>query len=259
MALSMSALEATLDWIQSYKEHFFCFMGDGIEAVQSDDKRFQWDMTNPAYFIPLQQKDAMIDLYKPIAKRGLAWLGGNHEFKLQRFGDLAAEAAKGLGIPYGGCACKLLLEDRHGPIAKLYLCHPNRITIRSAAKDWEQRQANMMAAVKRFLVDKASDCVVMALPHTHKLIVVEPSKKLVIYDDGARLRQAYLEGDNSMPRYIDPDQRWYVNTGSYLRTMILDHDGYPERSGYDPVEIGHAVIEIRDRKVVAVRKVTIEA
>jgi hypothetical protein len=231
-------------------------MGDGIEAITTDDKRYQHDTTrNP---IPLKQAGFLVERYKPIKKRGLAWLGGNHEFMLQRFGDLAEAMAGNLDIPYGGCAAKLLLRDKHGPIAKLYLCHPSRFTLRSNAKDFEQRRANMMAGLKRFLVDKAGDCVLMAVGHTHKLLIVEPSPKLVIFDEGGKLKQDYLTGDNTMPRYIDPDRRWYVNTGSYLRTMILDHDGYAERFGYDPVELGYAVLEIRDQKVVAVRRMVVD-
>jgi hypothetical protein len=253
---SDSGIEQTFEWIRAEKNRRFIFMGDAIEAITSDDKRYQHDTTRDP--IPLRQTARMIERCQPIKKRGLAWLGGNHEFALQRFGDLAQFMANALDIPYGGCAAKLLLQDKHGPIAKLYLCHPSRFTIRSNAKDYEQRVANMKAALKRFLVDKAGDCVVMSCGHTHKLLVVDPSPKLVIFDEGGKLKQDYLIGDNSMPHYIDPDRRWYVNTGSYLRTMVLEHDGYAERFGYDPVELGFAVVEIRDRKVVAVKRMVVD-
>ena len=251
IASSESGLEETFDWIMRERHRRFVFVGDAIEAITTDDKRYQNDTTNCS--IPLKQARALVKRYEPIRRRGLAWLSGNHEFMLHRFGDLGEQMARDLAIPYGGTACKILLRDKHGPIAKVYACHPSRWTVRSQAKDYEQRRANMMAAVKRFLVEKAGDCIVMAVGHTHKLIVVPPSPKLVLYDDGSKLRQAYLQGDNSLPQYIDPDRRWYVNTGSYLRTQILGHDGYAERFGYDPVELGYAVLEIRDRKVVAVR------
>jgi predicted phosphodiesterase len=252
---SDSGIEQTFEWIRRERNRRFIFMGDAIEAITTDDKRYQHDTTVDP--IPMRQLASIVDKYRPIAKRGLAWLAGNHEFALQRFGDLGAEMAGNLEIPYGGCAAKLLLKDKHGPIAKLYLCHPSRFTMRSNAKDYEQRVANMKAAAKRFLVDKAGDCVVMAVGHTHKLLIVDPSPKLVIFDEGGKLKQDYLIGDNSMPHYIDPDRRWYLNTGSYLRTMLLDHDGYAERAGYDPIEIGFIVLEIRDRKVVKARRMVV--
>jgi len=253
---SDSGIEQTFEWIRGERNRRFIFTGDAIEAITTDDKRYQHDTTVDP--IPMRQMKRLVERYKPIRKRGLAWLAGNHEFALQRFGDLGAEMAERLEIPYGGCAAKLLLKDKHGPIAKLYLCHPSRFTVRSNAKDYEQRSANMKASIKRFLVDKAGDCVVMAVGHTHKLLIVDPSPKLVIFDEGGKLKQEYLAGDNGMPRYIDPDRRWYVNTGSYLRTMILGHDGYAERAGYDPVELGFAVVEIRDRKVVAVKRMVVD-
>jgi len=251
-----SGMEQTFEWIMAGRNRRFIFTGDAIEAITTDDKRYQHDTTVDP--IPLRQLARLVERYKPIRKRGLAWLAGNHEFKLQRFGDLGAEMAERLDIPYGGCAAKLLLKDKRGPIAKVYLCHPNRFQLRSGAKDYEQRVANMKAQVKRFLTDKAGDCVVMAAANAHKLLIVDPSPKLVIFDEGGKLKQDYLVGDNSMPRYIDPDRRWYASIGSYLRTMILGHDGYAERAGYDPVELGFAVVEIRDRKVVAVKRMVVD-
>ena len=256
LQMSDSGFEQTREWIMAERNRRFVFMGDAIEAITTDDKRYQDDTTREP--IPLRQLSTFVKICKPIRKRGLAWLGGNHEFKLQRFGDIGAEMARNMAIPYGGAACKLLLRDKRGPIAKLYLCHPSRFTINSHAKDFEQRRANMQASVKRFLVDKAGDCVVMALGHTHRLMVVQPSPKLVIFDDGRRLKQEYLDGDNSMPHYIDPDRRYYLNTGSYLRTMLLGHDGYAERAGLDPVELGFVVLSICDRKVVSATAVVVD-
>jgi len=40
--------------------------------------------------------------------------------------------------------------------------------------------------------------------------------------------------------------------------MILGHDGYAERAGYDPVELGFAIVEIRDRKVIAVKRMVVD-
>jgi UDP-2,3-diacylglucosamine pyrophosphatase LpxH len=256
LQMSDSGFFQTCEWIMAERNRRFVFMGDAIEAITTDDKRYQDDTTVDP--IPMRQLSTFVDICQPIRKRGLAWLSGNHEFKLQRFGDIGEEMADRLEIPYGGCAAKLLLRDKRGPIAKVYLAHPSRFTIRSNAKDFEQRRANMAASVKRFLVDKAGDCVVMGFGHTHKLLVVDPSPKLVIFDEGGKLKQDYLIGDNSMPHYIDPDRRWYANTGSYLRTMVLDHDGYAERAGYDPVELGFAVVEIRDRKVTAVKRMVVD-
>jgi hypothetical protein len=255
-ARSESGVREVIHWITAGRNRRFIYTGDGIEAITTDDPRFQWQPPKPgqpeAPLLPLQQEEALIAEYRKVSKRGLAWLSGNHEFALHRIGDFGDRISRSLGIPYGGVACRISLRDKHGPIALIYACHPSRLTIRSNAKDYEQRKANMQAQVKRFLVDKASDCAVMLVGHVHKLIVVPPSGKLIIYQADGKLKQGYLDGDNSMPRYIDPDRRWYAATGSFLRTMTLDHDGYAERWGLDPVELGYPVITIRDRKIVSV-------
>jgi hypothetical protein len=255
-ARSYSGIKETLDWIMAERNRRFIHMGDAIEAIMTDDPRFQYQHPRKGEvdppFLPIQQEEAFIDEYRRVSKRGLAWLSGNHEFALHRVGDFGERISRSLNVPYGGVACRISLKDKHGPIARIYACHPSRLTIRSNAKDWEQRRANMQAQVKRFLVDKASDCAIMLVGHVHKLIVVPPSGKLIIYQADGKLKQGYLDGDNSMPRYIDPDRRWYAATGSFLRTMTLDHDGYAERWGLDPVELGYPVITIRDRKIVSV-------
>jgi hypothetical protein len=248
---SDSGIEQTFGWIRGERNRRFIFMGDAIEAITSDDKRYQHDTTaNP---IPLQQAARFAARCAGIRARGLAWLGGNHEFGLQRFGDLALEMSTRLEIPYAGCAAKLLLKDKHGPIAKLYLLHPSRVTIRSNAKDVDQRLANMKASLKRILVNKAGDCLVMAMGHTHLLMVCEPAKRLILTDDGSSIIQNYLGPGEGAKGYIEPDRRWYCNTGSYLRTMVLGYDGYAERAAYDPVELGFVILSIRDRKIVSVQ------
>jgi hypothetical protein len=255
LQMSASGFYQTQEWIMAERNRRFIFMGDAIEAITTDDKRYQDDTTTDP--IPLRQLSTFVDICQPIRKRGLAWLGGNHEFALQRFGDLGAEMARNLGIPYGGCAAKLLLKDNHGPIAKLFLLHPSRVTIRSNAKDVDQRLANMKASLKRLLVNKAGDCLIMAMGHTHLLMVCEPARRLILTDDGESILQNYLGPGEGAKGYIEPDRRWFANTGSYLRTMVLGHDGYAERAAYDPVELGYVTVKIRERRIVSVEPVIV--
>lgn len=48
-----------------------------------------------------------------------------------------------------------------------------------------------------------------------------------------------------------------MNTGSFLKLFGQDVSGYGEIAGYDPVELGYVVVEVRDRQIHTVRKVTI--
>lgn len=246
-------LERFSEWMKEKNNRYFCHMGDEVEAITSDDNRYEYEKEGEP--IPLRQAQAVVEQFRPIRGRGLVWLYGNHPEQLRRFGNLTRDVVcKQLGIPYGTWTCKLRLFTDSGQVCKLFLTHGFRGTLSSNAKDEEQRRANMAAALKRRLSTKASDCLVMAMGHTHKLIVVPPSHRLILSDDGDEIVQGYLGQGDGAAKYIEPDCRWYLNTGSYLRMYSIGTDGYAERAGYDPVELGHPVIRIQGGKVVDVVK-----
>lgn len=252
-----AALDNAIKWIGAKRGRYFAYMGDAIEAITTDDKRY--DMSSSKPLLPQQQADCVIDRFAPIAKRGLVWLLGNHEYTLHRVGDFANYIASALDIPYGTWTCKLTLVSGDRQIAKLFLCHGStRGTFTSNAKDYEQQQANMKASLKRSLAEKAGDCIIMACGHSHKLMVVEPAQRLILTDDGAELKRSYLGAGDGSAGYIEPDRRWYVNTGCLLKLYGADGVvGYGERAGYNPVETGYAIVHIRKGAVDSVEKVVV--
>ena len=252
----LNGIQRLIRWIKAKPDRYFVHMGDAIEAIVVDDKRFDIDTTDEPK--PLKQAKKIIQIYKPVAERGLAWLKGNHEFKLDRVGDLAEFMADELGVSYGTWTCKLRLVDpKKKQICKMFLTHGFRGRISSNAKDYEQRTANMKASLKNKLVHKAGDCLVMAMGHTHLLMVVDPAERLILSDDGGEIRQNYLRAGDGASPYIEPDRRWYVNTGAFLKLYQAGVDGYAERAGYDPVELGYVMVRIKNGKVESVKKVVI--
>lgn len=249
------ATDAIMDWVLAKKNRFFCHMGDAIEAITTSDKRYDHGSTKQP--IPLKQADMVVSRYKRVAKRCLTWLYGNHEFALDKFGNLSERMAKDLGVPYGTWTTKLHLSDKHGHMMKFFLCHGVKNSLKSAAKDYDQRMANMQAALKMRLKEKCGDALLMACGHTHQLLVVPPAQKLILTDDGSQIHHHYMaQGHADAHGYIEPDRRWYANTGSFLRLYGDENTvGYGERAGFDPVELGHVVVEIRDRQLTNVRKV----
>jgi hypothetical protein len=227
-------IDNLIDWTLQEKHRYLIHMGDWCEAILTDDKRFQHDTTtNP---IPSQQRDYVIKRYAPVKKRILVGLIGNHEFKLHRYGNLAAEICQALGTEYGTYSCVLCLKDKKGPLFNMYLAHGWR-SLSSNAKDWEQRQANMKAALKMQLRFKAGDCLVQAVGHSHKLLIAEPTvDQLYLTHSNDKVHAHYL-GAKDVPAggYIHPDLRWYLNTGSYLK--LYGDDGV---SGYAERKIGRA-------------------
>lgn len=252
----LSAIDDAMSWIMKKRNRYYIHMGDAIEAITSDDKRFSMESSD--HSLPQQQADSVIERHYASRKRCLVWLYGNHEHTLHRVANFSRYIASQLGVPYGTWTCKLALDSAQGRIGKMFLCHGStRGTFTSNAKDWEQQQANMKASLKRSLVDKAADCILMACGHSHKLLVVPPAHRLILSDDGERLRQSYLGVGDPAAKYIEPDRRWYVNTGCLLRLYGDDVVGYGERAGYNPVEIGYALVHIRKGRISEVERVVV--
>ncbi len=256
-AFDRKGLERMLKWVMAAKNRYYVHMGDENEYILVDDnKRFNAEIANIS--IPLQQANDTIEIYRKSAKRCLVWLNGNHNDGLRRFGNLTRDViCRALGIDYGTWACKLALNTQRGRICKFFLMHGFRGVISSNAKDYEQQRANMMASLKRKLVHKACDCLVMACGHTHQLMVVPPAQRLVMKDDGRWIKSVYMGAGDGTLDYIEPDRRWYVNTGSFMKIYELGADTYAEKHGYDPIEIGYAVVRIRKGRVDGVDRVVI--
>jgi hypothetical protein len=251
--------EHVIDWLREKPTtRRFAHMGDAIEAIGVRDKRFE---INAATSLPIEQAQAVVERWTPVSGQCLAWLTGNHEWKLN---DISQGLTKNLickpmGVPYGTWTTKVKCVTPAGSF-KIYLCHGIGGRIKSNAKDYDQRLANMKATIKMRLKEMAGDAILMAFGHTHLLMVVEPSERLVMMDDGVKLRHHYLKpGDQDSNGYIDPDRRWYANTGSATKLFSEDEDivGYAERAGYAPIELGYVVATVRGGTIVDVRKVVL--
>jgi len=253
---SLTSLDEALNWVMEKRNRYYCKLGDAIEAQTVDDGRFD-PRTNDEP-VPLQQANDCIAHHQPTSSRCLCWLEGNHEFKLQRFGNIAEYMANSLKVPYGTAACKLILWTGDKLVGKFWLQHPHRGQLTSQAKDYEQALANMQANLKKKLRENASDCVLQAAAHYHKLTAVPPPKKLCMTDNYVEPVQTYLTGARGDETYIEPDRRWYVATGSFLRLYgEMGVSGYAERANYDPIEIGYPIVHIRRGFVNDVSTVTL--
>lgn len=245
-------LEFLTDFILSKRHRYMVHMGDWIEAIMRDDPRYSDCTTEDK---PLEQCKSATNDFWAVRKRMLCGLTGNHEDKLHKFGELAKHICESLGIPYGTYQAKIAANDKHGLMFKAYVTHGFG-TLRSNAKDPEQQLANMKAALKLKLRNKAGDCAIMGMGHTHKLIVAEPTRTLYMTDDGEKLKQHY-KGIATNGQYLDYDERWYFNSGSFLKNAVIGKISYAEIRGYDPVELGFIVAQVNDRKITNVYKQTV--
>jgi len=228
-------------------------MGDTLEAITLDDERY-----DPAICknFPLEQMKDAIELLRPIKKKLLCMLYGNHEKKLMRFGNLTEWMAQKLDVPYGTFSAKLTYVDRKGRLLFKHFVTHGRKSINSIADDPIRRIANLKLILKKHLKYKAGDAILMCKGHTHKLLVSKPESELYLTDDTRKLSQAYTTSDHTQ-NFIHPDHRWYVNTGSFYRLYELGVSGYAEEADYDPIAQGFAVVRVRDRIIVGIDQVEV--
>lgn len=249
----LKALEAVF----TTKDALMIHMGDEMEAFWIDDPRYDPSTSEKT---PLLQQEQVIKDLTPIAKskKLLTILFGNHTHRLYaKVGNITESTCKALGVPYAGFSCVVEFRDKRGLQWKGFFTH-GRKNIISTADDPVRRQANEALQLKRHLKNKFGDCVLMAKGHCHKLIVSKPTAELYLTtEETGKPKQHYTGSVPTGTQFIHPDHRWYVATGSFLRLYGEGVVGYGEYAEYDPVELGYAIVEVRDRKVVNVRKVTV--
>ena len=183
-------------------------------------------------------------------------LDGNHSWKLWTHGNYAQMIAKDLGVPYGTWTVRMTVSNMKDKLMyRSYHTHGSR-AINSYADDISRRVDNMNLILKRHLQDQSGDTVLLTKAHTHKLLISRPTKRLYIIDDGTETKQAYTKADHTA-EWIHPDHRWYVNTGSFLKLFGKGISGYAERAEYKPIELGYAIVEVRDGEIQDIKKVTV--
>lgn len=252
VSMHLSGIQKLIDFIKGDKHRYWAHMGDWIEAITTDNDRYSHDTTRDP--IPLKQARAVSEMFRPIAKKCFCGLRGNHELKLHRFGNLVEDViCSNLNIPYGTYLARVIVKYKGKVLFRMFLWHgPAKGSLRSTAKDYEQRQANIKAALKEKMKYKMSDCAIMACGHFHRLIVVPPSQQLYIHDGKTGVHQGYLTGQQE-GEYIDTDRRWYVCTGSFSKLYTDGVDSYAEIAGYDPVELGFPIITVQSGRIVDIK------
>lgn len=224
-------------------------LGDLMESFWIDDPRYDKET---AVETPLKQRKLIIEKLSPIQGKIDTILMGNHERKLlNKVGDITQDICNELKVTYGTYSAKLEFQDGY----KFYITHGTR-AINSISPDTIRRKAYMEFTLKRHLEGKAGDCILMAKAHAHKLLIAEPLPQLYLITEKGKIKQSYTK-PGAKDVYIPPEHRWYVCTGSFLKTQVLGISTYSEIAEYDPVETGYIVVRIRDKKVVNVERVVV--
>ena len=170
--------------------------GDTIEAIQTDDKRYQLGTTKESEI--LAQLEGAKKARTPIAENMAAILEGNHEFKYHRFGRVVEKlVAEPLNVPFGTYACVInYVDDKGQSILKQFATHGSG-SIRSVADDAVRRESNMALSLKRKLKNKFGDTSLCSMGHTHLLLVCEPVPMMYLTTTKTKINQKFQAGINS--------------------------------------------------------------
>jgi len=236
-------------------KHNYCVdHGDTIEAIDIKDPRFEMEtIESPRMTQVLNQAKAAVHERKPIQKNLITILKGNHEHKVMRFGNVTKFICEDLQVPYGTYSSVIQYINRGEVLFKHY-AHHGFGSIKSIAHPTKRRLTNKQISLMQKFDGKFGDCLLCSMGHTHQLIVASPDPMLYLTTDSEQINHNYTSPKKTAG-YIDPSHRWYCNTGSFLKTYGLGYDGYAERAGYDAIDLGFAIVKVRNGKIENIVKV----
>jgi len=254
----LEGIHKYVDWLKSGKNRYGFINGDIAEAIHKTDKRHE--ASTHQQLILDQYADA-VKVFKPVKQKLLGATSGNHDWKINSYGDFVAKCfCEPLDIAYGTYSCKLIVRDENlKTMYKAFVTHGNG-SIKSAHHDPILREAQEKAKIKKKLaVERHGDCLVNVIAHFHKAHVIKPFRDLYLVDDGVKIKQQYISEPEPTAKWIDEDLRWYLCVPSFLHKYsdAPKTSSYAERGGFGPLETGFIVSRTENSKVVDAYKVLV--
>lgn len=248
-------IEKFIETVRQDKAGYAIHVGDEIEGIIIDDKRYDLDTTKQP--IPFKQAKAVIEQFRPLGSKLITILWGNHPYKLWKFGNLTEHICHELNIPFGDYSCKISFRDgRNKPMFKAYVEHGNK-TFQNRAGGPHQREGNRQEALKRWLSPLAGDCAYMGQGHAHEGVICEPFHQLWMSDDAQELKQKYWKPEYKDGEFIHPDHRVYVCSPAFKKSRGVGITSWEERRGFAPSELGYVKTRIENGQIVQVEKVVL--
>ena len=241
--------------LRAKKNIFMALGGDQLEAIDVTDKRFNLDEHTGGGMSSRidMQRDAFIEYFIEVSDKVLWMLDGNHEVKWWNQFRPTKDIADAFKTTYAnGVMLKAIF-----PGFRLLDWHGNGF-INSKAGDSAQRASNDRISLKRKLRDlPGADCEVVSCHHFHKIIISPPNRimEMISDKDKGQLVSHYTKPqriwiDEKRELYRVPeDDKWFVCSGSFLRTYVEDRMSYAERFGFKAAELGILSVIVQNDKI----------
>jgi hypothetical protein len=254
----LDGIQQYVNWLKAKGNRYGFLMGDISEAIHKSDKRHEDALHKNTI---LDQYADAVDMFKPVRKKLLGALAGNHDFKINSYGDFVDyNFCRPLGIPYGTYSSRILIyTDEKKLQYKVFATHGNG-TVRSVHADPVMREAAEKSQVKRKLTnERNADCILNVIAHFHKSIIVSPYNELHMIDDEIQIKQKYHISPSQTAQFIPIDQRWYLAVPGFIRKYGVGNQSqassYVERAGMSPVELGFVTILVKNTKIIEAKKI----
>ena len=251
-------IQQYINWLGDKKNRYGFILGDIAEAIHKSDKRHEDGLHKSSI---LEQYQAAVEMFKPVKKKLLGSLSGNHDHKISSFGDFVKyNFCAPLEIPYGTYSSRILIYTNEKKLQyKIFATHGNG-SINSTNSDPQLREAQEKAQIKRKLSkERNADCILNLIAHFHKSYIIPPYQELYLIDNESEIKQQYAVLSIQTDQFIPIDQRWYVAVPGFVKKYFSgdqSHDSsYVERAGYSPVEIGWMISTVKNTKIQDIEKV----
>lgn len=214
-------------------------MGDWISSIPPKDGRFDVRGVDPLCPTIEDARAQTLTFLRAYRKKILWFHTGNHEEHIScEHGDFVKKLCEEAGVKYGGWISFVTINGTTHVIST------------HGVRSIQSRKPNMrdrVAAMDKQLVDtleQLGDADLYAMGHSHRILTPAPIPEL-------RLRQV---GDDVEQEYTE-DNRWFINTGSFLRTYVKGHTNYAEKYGLEPLEIGCVRVLFVKGQIITTEKV----
>jgi len=220
---------------------FWVGMGDHIDAITKDDKRYEVESIDADLETPSLQMAWLKETIKPIADSCLGLHLGNHESTL----------IKSVGNFMQDIICPELEVDYLGYIALQTLIFPKGehtlLTTHGAGalggKTFERPEAlkaNKITRLRRMVLPLAR-ADLYAAGHTHQLIGEMPPRRPTLVNTTTKLSKINKNGsyqNGTIEKIYVFDYAPVISTGSFLATYTPSKSNYAERNLYSPLDVG---------------------
>lgn len=230
--------------LRGKRNSFVIGMGDWVSSIPPHDSRHDVRGLDPA-FPSIEDAKVWVEKFLTRWSKKFLWFHtGNHEEKIAaKYGDFVKSMCERAGVRYGGFTAFVNLLLPNDSIIRVITTH-GATSIGSTLDDPADAEAAMKRKLRRTL-SRLGDADIYAMGHTHKLLVHQAPPVLRM----ARETGGHVE------HFYKHDARWYLNTGSFMKSYVEGQTNYAERAGYAPLEIGCVKVTIRNNKIVSVEKV----